>query len=283
MVPGMSYSFDPNSSFSQELDIMRDMKGRLIVFFVVIFLALTGLGLSFASACETCDATKCGSMPDGCGDVIKCGPCAPGLYCNVNTCVNPVPCKPITCANLCGANPDGCGGVVHCPLCKADEICTPNGCVGKPCTAKTCDELYYGCGTFDDPCAGKVDCGSCPEGESCDQAVHQCVPSAEVTEPDKDGDGVPDNTDKCPDVKGSPDSEGCPAVAGEGDAGGATATELSTGAASTSPSTAGTSPGSGPFRDMGPSCAILPFGTPNAIALLLAAGAVIPLIWRRKS
>jgi hypothetical protein len=29
---------------------------------------------------------------------------------------------------------------------------------------------------------------------------------------DRDGDGIPDYKDKCPDVKGIPENEGCPAV-----------------------------------------------------------------------
>jgi outer membrane protein OmpA-like peptidoglycan-associated protein len=50
-----------------------------------------------------------------------------------------------------------------------------------------------------------------------DQCPDSAGPIALIGCPDRDGDGVPDKDDKCPDVKGSPNFHGCPAPDTDGD------------------------------------------------------------------
>jgi len=53
--------------------------------------------------------------------------------------------------------------------------------------------------------------------DSKDNCPDSAGPIALIGCPDRDGDGVPDNKDKCPDVKGSPNFQGCPAPDSDGD------------------------------------------------------------------
>jgi outer membrane protein OmpA-like peptidoglycan-associated protein len=53
--------------------------------------------------------------------------------------------------------------------------------------------------------------------DSKDNCPDSAGPVALIGCPDRDGDGVPDNKDKCPDVKGSPNYQGCPAPDSDGD------------------------------------------------------------------
>ena len=50
-----------------------------------------------------------------------------------------------------------------------------------------------------------------------DECPDSAGPIALIGCPDRDGDGVPDKKDKCPDVKGSPKFQGCPAPDTDGD------------------------------------------------------------------
>jgi outer membrane protein OmpA-like peptidoglycan-associated protein len=50
-----------------------------------------------------------------------------------------------------------------------------------------------------------------------DECPDSAGPIALIGCPDRDGDGVPDKKDKCPDVKGSPNFQGCPAPDSDGD------------------------------------------------------------------
>ena len=61
----------------------------------------------------------------------------------------------------------------------------------------------------------------CPEREPAAPAVPEAAPAAPVpAEPeataDRDGDGVPDSVDRCPDEKGPKELEGCPDTDGDG-------------------------------------------------------------------
>ncbi len=129
----------------------------------------------------TCTAAgaSCGPAGDGCGGVIDCGSCGPGLICGgggaASTCGGPT-CKPTTCTTLgteCGPAGDGCGGLLDCGTCKTPgKTCGGGGlpgiCGGPVCTATTCSTLGVTCGPAGDGCGGLLDCGTCTApGESC--------------------------------------------------------------------------------------------------------------------
>ena len=97
-----------------------------------------------ATTCQptTCQAagTNCGSMPDGCGQVIQCGSCTAPEVCGgggvANVC-GAGTCRPTTCAaegKNCGTISDKCSDVLSCGSCTAPEVCggggIPNVCGG---------------------------------------------------------------------------------------------------------------------------------------------------------
>ena len=134
------------------------------------------------------DDGSCGTMPDGCGDVINCG-CEAGAACIDRACAPP-PCAPTTCAEegvLCASISDGCGGTLECEC----PLCTPvsagSACATVSCgyASDGCSDVYFcsscpadcvpltqcpvgqSCGTVSDGCDGTLDCGQCAPGEVC--------------------------------------------------------------------------------------------------------------------
>ncbi len=87
-----------------------------------------------ATACTptTCQAAgkNCGSMPDGCGQVLQCG------------------------ASCTGTQSCGGGGVA-------------NVCGEGTCTKKTCAAAGKTCGTISDGCSDVLSCGTCTAPQSC--------------------------------------------------------------------------------------------------------------------
>jgi hypothetical protein len=84
--------------------------------------------LSFgACAPMTCTAVgkTCGTMLDGCGGTLTCGPACSA-------------CTPTTCAaqgKTCGSIEDGCGGVLECGTCPSGTACSGDGvCVAPSAT-----------------------------------------------------------------------------------------------------------------------------------------------------
>jgi hypothetical protein len=77
----------------------------------------------------------CGALDDGCGDVLLCGSCPSGQFCNNNACF----CDSLTtCAaqgKTCGIISDGCGGTLSCGTCAAGQSCTNNVCTSAPTCA----------------------------------------------------------------------------------------------------------------------------------------------------
>jgi hypothetical protein len=70
----------------------------------------------------TCDAAgaNCGSITDGCGVVIECGPCFAPQTCGGGGTPNVCGCTPTTCdaaGAARGTIPDGCGGTIDCGSC----------------------------------------------------------------------------------------------------------------------------------------------------------------------
>jgi hypothetical protein len=75
----------------------------------------------------------CGSVGDGCGNILNCGTCPTGQICGgggkPGVCWQP-PCTPKTCAQQgfnCGQASDGCGNIIQCGTCTGTCICGGGG------------------------------------------------------------------------------------------------------------------------------------------------------------
>jgi hypothetical protein len=123
----------------------------------------------------------CGLLSDGCGNLVDCGGCSQGFYCDGSSC-RPQQCTPATCASLgfnCGDHADGCGGIARdaqgeegCGDCTGNQRCGLGGpglCGSASCPpidiADACDT--DSCGLVSDGCGGTLDCGPCEPGEVC--------------------------------------------------------------------------------------------------------------------
>ena len=145
-----------------------------------------------SDACKprsTCPPSyTCGSVPDGCGNVIDCGSCGDGGV-GSGTCVNSgtssaccgppgaVPGSGGACNGTQGAY---CGNLhltdcnVTCPFCDPGLVCEPalapnTGDAGGRCCQVTnsCSDTYPNrCGQLDDGCGGFLSC-TCVAGEVC--------------------------------------------------------------------------------------------------------------------
>ncbi len=133
----------------------------------------------------------CGLAGDGCGGLLTCPTCAPGMQCGSNAspsqCVpaNPIgadggACVPKTCDDYkadnkdCGVQSNGCGGTIDCGSCVAPEFCGgggPSKCAvsgGGACVKKTCADYTGKCGPQPDGCGGVTDnCGTCTSPQVC--------------------------------------------------------------------------------------------------------------------
>jgi MYXO-CTERM domain-containing protein/uncharacterized repeat protein (TIGR01451 family) len=119
-----------------------------------------------ATTCPSPD--NCGTIPDGCGGTVSCGPACSGTQtCGgagvPNVCGTP-PCMPLLgcpAPDNCGSISDGCGGMVSCGTCTSSYVCGAGGvanvCGG--CTPLTACPSPDNCGVMPDGCGGTVDCG----------------------------------------------------------------------------------------------------------------------------
>ena len=90
-------------------------------------------------ASQTCEklSAKCGSVNDGCANIIECGPCAAGTTCGGSGIPNHCGCTATTCdaqGASCGAIPDGCGAMLECGACpveKASDVATHQCVISK--------------------------------------------------------------------------------------------------------------------------------------------------------
>lgn len=67
------------------------------------------------------EGAVCGSLPDGCGGLLECGPCAGDEVCGgggVDWQCGPGHCTPKTCGDRCGTVGDGCGNTIECGSCE---------------------------------------------------------------------------------------------------------------------------------------------------------------------
>jgi hypothetical protein len=109
----------------------------------------------------SCEAGRCGVIPNGCGGTVDCGSCIP-------------PCNPTTCEEQdaeCGNIGDGCNKVIDCGDCPPGQTCgaiEPNKCgEGPECTPKSCEDVDAECGLVGDGCGDINNCGECPPGQIC--------------------------------------------------------------------------------------------------------------------
>lgn len=149
---------------------------------------------------KTCEdvGAECGTIPDGCGDVLDCGECDDDGICGLkkaNKCTSPndvcerIPEDEACAGKQCGFEGDGCGGTYECGTCEDGEVCgseVPFECgpdTGGPttCQAKieSCESVGAECGIIGDGCGGTIDCneelGGCPDGTFCGaQQPYRC-------------------------------------------------------------------------------------------------------------
>jgi hypothetical protein len=151
----------------------------------------------------------CGTVPNGCGELIECGGCDGDDVCGAtspNVCGEPGGlCQPIArdlaCdGKECGLEGDGCGGTHDCGSCPEGQSCgveeafqcglggtgDPNDC---PSLIESCASVGVNCGMIGNGCGGIIDCnaetGGCPSGTYCGivspsqcDAPPPCVPAA---------------------------------------------------------------------------------------------------------
>lgn len=151
---------------------------------------------------DTCKGlgAECGTIADGCGDVLDCGECDDGEACGIetrNVCTNIEDlCEPVSESDACegkecGLVGDGCSGTYDCGTCGADESCgteeafqcgpntvsiDPGDCMNP---IGSCEEAGARCGVIGDGCGGTIDCidelGPCPDGTYCGiRQPYQC-------------------------------------------------------------------------------------------------------------
>jgi hypothetical protein len=127
---------------------------------------------------ETCASQNvdCGSVSDGCGNLIDCGVCVAPLSCGgggvAGQCGAPdagTRCEARSCAEQnieCGPAGDGCGNLLNCGSCTHGAMCGGGGVSGKCgppgiCAPESCTDQHLGCGPAGDGCGGVIDCGQC--------------------------------------------------------------------------------------------------------------------------
>jgi len=85
--------------------------------------------------CFQAGGQYCGSFPDGCGGLAKCGDCPTGEVCGgagiAHVCGGDPNCKPIPCSaptfKFCGHIGDGCGRPLDCGGCTLPKTCGGGG------------------------------------------------------------------------------------------------------------------------------------------------------------
>ena len=119
---------------------------------------------------------NCGTIGDGCGGSLSCGPCTAPDVCGgggvPNVCGSS--CRRKSCGELganCGTVGDGCGGTQECGACVSPASCGGGGVAnvcGRPsCTPQSCADLNANCGVVGNGCGGTLDCGDCSGSDSC--------------------------------------------------------------------------------------------------------------------
>ena len=140
-----------------------------------------------AKTCADLDL-ECGTVANGCGDIIDCGNCDDGEQCGIvesNVCTpldglcTPIPQDEACEDKECGVEGDGCGETYECGECAAGETCgaeeafhCAEGSGPGTCTPiTTCASVGKRCNVIGDGCGGTIDCtaelGACEDGTFC--------------------------------------------------------------------------------------------------------------------
>ncbi len=137
---------------------------------------------SKATTCAEQNIT-CGPTGDGCGNILQCGTCPPGLLCIDGTCGGA--CQPRTCQSqgfTCGQQGDGCGGILDCGgPCPPNEVCLDGTCQVGPCPPQSCAGQGFSCGPQGDGCGAILQCGPCAANQQCIKGVcttPSCTPKS---------------------------------------------------------------------------------------------------------
>ncbi len=148
------------------------------------------------------EGANCGSIGDGCGDLLNCGTCSGYDSCGGGGEPNVCGCTATTCVaegKDCGAVADGCGDLLDCGTCTDPLVCgaeEPNVCGEGECTPTTCVAEGKNCDEISDNCGDTLDCGTCSGYESCggggEDNVCGCTPTT-CTAEGKNCDEIPDN------------------------------------------------------------------------------------------
>lgn len=127
-----------------------------------------------------CDG-RCGPVRDFCrGEVKQCGGCSSGKACDLvdHVCVDPA----LTCQALgaeCGTTRNSCGTRLNCGACGSGKECDRNTHTCVTCSAPSCGDLGYECGSAwlgCGPFTNTTECGPCGGGKTCNTALHRCEP-----------------------------------------------------------------------------------------------------------
>jgi hypothetical protein len=80
--------------------------------------------------CQTAGGNYCGTFPDGCGTLAKCGDCPMGQTCGTDHLCAVDNCKPTPCSGatyqFCGTIGDGCNHALNCGDCTQPKVCGAN-------------------------------------------------------------------------------------------------------------------------------------------------------------
>ncbi|HET9956778.1 MAG TPA: hypothetical protein VFQ61_19920 [Polyangiaceae bacterium] len=156
------------------------------------------INIGGGNACvpHTCESlgTSCGTVADGCGEILNCGECEADGLCGLlspNVCATPddlsTLCQPLSkkeaCANKqCGIEGDGCGNVYECGDCPQGEACgldeafqcapaITDPTENCPARIESCEAADVECGVIGNGCGGIIDCdaekGGCAAGQGC--------------------------------------------------------------------------------------------------------------------
>jgi len=144
---------------------------------------------------ETCASQNaaCGSIGDGCGNLLSCGDCVPPLTCGGGGVLGQcgaadagVRCSPATCASqniTCGPAGDGCGNLLDCGTCSPSSTCggggVPGQCGPTNCKPASCAAQHLQCGPAGDGCGGVIQCGECASGSCGAGGFSQCIAVAQ--------------------------------------------------------------------------------------------------------
>ncbi|MFH2005785.1 MAG: hypothetical protein ABI333_04270 [bacterium] len=131
---------------------------------------------------------NCGSIMDGCGQIIQCGSCTVPQVCGgagvANVCGDGT-CQSTTCVaelSECGQLSDGCSGVLECGGCTGAETCGGGGTANTCGTAGTPDAGLPGpdggtVGLCDPTCMAQSGAVCC--SETCGCSGTYCMPVCE--------------------------------------------------------------------------------------------------------